>query len=195
MKKTDWTDDQKKLLKKIWLGKYNLKESLHLFPGRTYTALVQMATRRLQLGSRPFPNKGNESFCFVWALIEKELKRGPGTSVEIAKRIGVHKASVRKHLKPDGSSSEKFHVSGWVRRMPSGGSVVPVYSLGPGENAPKIGPMTNEEEAKRRRDQRLKQRLAAGVRPRFVNPFAAAAGLISAPPAAKGRVVIHLHDY
>jgi hypothetical protein len=184
MKGQFWTDEEIKLLKKIWLGKHNLKRSLSLFPGRSYSSLTLKA-HKLLLGPRPFPDRSNGG-CYVWAMVERELKNGDGSVVDIAKRIGVTPSGVGSYLRPS-LTGDSFHISGWYRR-PQGGECIPIYSYGKGEDAPKLPSLTKEEIAKRRRDARKKELFSAGARPRFVNPFAAAAGLVAIPSVGTGRV-------
>ncbi|WP_157130317.1 hypothetical protein [Burkholderia pseudomallei] len=181
----DWTEQQDADLIRIWLGKENLKANLHLFGGRSYGAVVNHA-HALKLGPRPFSDRGVKPFALDVVLAE--LKKSPGTIPELAERTRLTRSAVCAHVKPKWASKKgAYHVIDWRRRK-HGGSYVPVFEFGPGENAPIPEAKTNSELCRDKRNRRRMNTIANGERPRFVNPFAVAAGLMPAPVGTPGRV-------
>ncbi|PYE13383.1 hypothetical protein C7410_14738 [Paraburkholderia silvatlantica] len=183
---TRWTNQETADLIRVWTGKENLKRSLHLFQGRSYKAVIQRA-HTLKLGPRPYSDRGVVPFARV-AVLRELKKNGPGDIPDLARRTRLTNSIIARYFKPSlGGEEGEFHVTSWNRR-PQGGAHVPVYKFGPGENAPNPGRRTTAELCRAKVFRDRAKRMASGERPRFVNPFATAAGLVSAPHGETGRV-------
>jgi hypothetical protein len=178
-----WSKEQNELLRKLWPTGESLKPHLEFFGNRSYTTVISHAHKVLLLGSRPKSDRGLPGYA--WDIIRAELTKLPGSAPDLIRRTGLTTAPVCKYLRlanpgPDG----EIHIIAWRKRLTTGGAPVAVYAVGPGENAPKPIPYTTSEKWKMKRARRSAGR----------NPFAAAAGLVSVPEVAGGRIYHHLCD-
>ncbi|WP_321913549.1 hypothetical protein [Paraburkholderia sp. J11-2] len=179
-----WSKQEDADLSAIWAEKGNLKESLYLFEGRSYLALLDRASY-LGLGRRPHPDRRGVAFAKAAVLCELE-KKGPGSIPELHARTRLSKSVLARHFKPELAGTE-YHVIDWLRR-PQGGGFVPVFKFGPGENAVRPTPRTTTEQSRVQRLRDNAKRMVSGDRPKSMNPFAVAAGLVQAPTGTQGRV-------
>ncbi|MGB8422212.1 hypothetical protein [Paraburkholderia sp.] len=164
-----WTPEQEALLARIWPTGESLKKYMAELGDRPYSTIVSHAHKVLKLGSRPVSARGRAAYA--WPTIEAELKEGPGSASELVKRTGLSMAPVFEHLrKANPGPNGKVHIIVWRKRS-EGGDPVAVYAIGPGENAPKPAPFTTAEKWQRK----------IASRPVAANPFAVAAGFVTAP--------------
>lgn len=177
-----WTPEQDALLRDIWANGGPIKLHAHQFPSHTVGAIVGHAYL-MGLGKRPDRNRGMEPIG--WKLMKQELKNADRACQEIAALTKVHKSGISKHMAAHHKAGD-VHICGW-KRLKASGKYVPVYRLGAGADAPKPPPLTNIVKNRKYRDARRIKDLLAGE-PVDYNPFAIAAGAITAPPAATGRV-------
>ena len=91
-----WPDEQIALLKQVWANPAPLKTQLHLFPGRTDGALKAMGAA-LNLPDRRLLNsqRADES---SGARIKAAIQKRPGTYAELAARLSVSQATVRRFI-------------------------------------------------------------------------------------------------
>lgn len=182
----DWTEQEEADLYRIWFSGENLKKNLHLFGDRSYMTVVSHA-HMLEYGPRPHTNRGVVPFARE-TVLDNLKKFGPGVIPELAERTRLTKQAITKYFKPKFAGPKgDFHIVDW-RRRPQGGAYIPVYAFGPGQNAVRPAPRTNAELCRVQNQRNREKRIAAGERPRFVNPFATAAGLVQAPIGKPGRV-------
>lgn len=185
-----WSDEEIEIVRTAWLGDGNFKSCLRFLDNRTYAAAQTYATKRLKLGPRVHTDRGVPAYA--WERIAAELKKCPGTSVELVERTGLSMCAVYDELRLSKPGRHgKTHVIEW-RRRPTGGVPTAVYALGRGENAVKPVPYTNAEKIKATRARKGTRKTR--LRSKKVNPFAAALGLVEAPKGNPGRVYIHLTD-
>lgn len=178
-----WNDEQNQLLRKLWPTGESLKPHLEFFGNRSYRAVISHAHKILRLGRRPKSDRGLPGYA--WNMIRAELEKLPGSAPDLMRRTGLTTGPVCKYLRLANPGLDgEIHIIAWRKKMATGGSPVAVYAIGPGENAPKPIPYTSSEKWKMKRVRR-------GV---GKNPFAAAAGMISAPASAHGRVYHHMWD-
>lgn len=192
MSESGWSSQMEDRLREIWLGDYNLKKHLSEFGDRTYGAVVAHA-HSMGLGPRPYSNRGRAHYAYDAAL--EALKKGRGNVAQIAERAGLSHQGVGMYFKPSlaGLNSD-FHIVDWERR-PQGGSYIPVYAFGPGENQPKPAAKSNAQLCREKRDRARKERQKQGFRPRFTNPFAVAAGFVAPVQTQSGRVYQQPMDF
>jgi hypothetical protein len=182
--RSDWSEGQEELLKKVWFGKGSIKASLDLFEGRSYIAVVSHA-HQMKLGRRPHPAKGNAAF--VWDEIVRAYTGKTATTHEISKKLRLSHTAVVNYLNlRDAGPAGRCHVADWERK-PQGGPFTPIYALGPGINAAKPSNKTPEQIKAQKRDYHRRRLVANGGLPRH-NPFAAVAGLVAIPQGQTGRV-------
>jgi hypothetical protein len=119
-------------------------------------------------------------------VIEQELKRGDATRVQIAKKTRMHSSTAHKYLtiKHD---AKQIHIADWSRKSPSA-KPSPVWRLGPGEDAPHPGRLTNTAKERKYRREDVQRRVQAGETVRGINPFATAMGIAEVPKGQTGRV-------
>lgn len=178
-----WTDEQNELLRRLWPTGESLKPYLSQFGDRPYTTVISHAHKVLKLGVRPKSARGVPGYA--WSMIKAELEKFPGSGPDLIRRTGLTPAPVCARLrKANPGPQGEIHIMTWRKRFGSGGEPVAVYAIGPGENALKPVPFTTAEKWQMKLRKRSAKR----------DPFAAAAGLVSAPQAMTGRVYIHLTD-
>ncbi|WP_338509142.1 hypothetical protein [Burkholderia gladioli] len=181
MSERTWTPEQEELLRRIWPTGENLKPYLAKLGDRCYTTVVSYA-HDIGLGDRPKTARGRQPY--VWQMIEAELMKGPATAPEIINRTGLSLYGVYQNIKlANPGPKGKLHIVEWRKRS-SGGEPIPVYVRGPGKNAPKPAPFTARE-----KDLMIKARKRAKN-----NPFATAAGLVTAPMTGMGRIYVQSMD-
>jgi hypothetical protein len=181
----EWTPAEDAILREIWSAPRNIKTGLHRLPGRSYDAAKIRATR-LGLGIKTAAQSGTRSW--VLRAVMKLLSNGAViTTKEIAAITGIDRGSVQDTLAK--WHGIEFRVGAWERVDRN--HLAMKWALGAGEDAPKPSPKTKEECWKAYRE---RQRISKGI----FNPFAAAAGLVSAPEAGQGRVYqqsMNLRDF
>lgn len=183
----DWSPEEDGIVARIWASSKPLKECLDELPGRTYDAVIRRACN-LGLGKRENAPKGQSQIA--WKLIEAELMKAPGDRFEIARRARLHAATVHRYIE---CNRDKVHVIDWTHRH-NAGPFLPVYAYGPGEDLPIPEKQSKVQIGRRVRERKKIARVLAGETVKVINPFAAAAGFISAPTGKAGRVIKHLHD-
>ncbi|MGX6999886.1 hypothetical protein [Caballeronia sp. KNU42] len=177
-----WTPEQDALLRDIWVNGGPIKLHAHQFPSHTVGAIVGHAYL-MGLGKRPNRRRGIESVC--WKLMRQELKNADRACIELAELVNLNRSGVSKHMAARHEAKE-VHICKW-KRLKASGKHVPVYRLGAGVDAPKPPPMSNAIKNRKYRDARRVRDLLLGE-PVDYNPFAIAAGAITAPSAATGRI-------
>lgn len=181
--RTTWSDQEIADLRRIHASRHSYKSMLHLWPGRTYDGVVNMAAR-LKLGPRPCLS---HDYSAILVAMLAELANGDFTGCQLAAIIGCHRENpgriLRKNIK---DKVPQVHIVNWVRSRP-GGCYIEVWRLGKGKNAPKPARKTADE-------YRAMRRMRNQSKSKQVNPFLIAAGLAEAPTGQPGRVYHHLWD-
>jgi hypothetical protein len=179
-----WTPEEDALLREIWSKPGPLKLSLDLFQNRTIHAIRVRGCDVLKL-----PRRGSLRATFYsWCedVVDKALKSGlVATAFQLAEVTPASPQRIRQILRKE--IGTKYHIAGWEKRT-NGGDWTPKWAWGGGESVPKPDRQTR---AVLSRKFRARNKLKRGE----YNPFAAAAGLISAPSAPTGRVIINLRDF
>ncbi|MBB5414076.1 hypothetical protein [Paraburkholderia atlantica] len=185
-----WSNEEIEIVRNAWLGEGNFKSCLRFLDNRTYAAAATYASKRLGLGPRVHNDRGVKPFA--WDLVEAELIKSPGTSGELVKRTGLSESSVAEQIRESNAGPQgRIHIIDWRRRA-RGGTPHAIYAIGPGENVPMPKPIPYEEKVAANKRRRRANRTCAVSK--AVNPFASAAGLVSAPTGQPGRVYHHLVD-
>jgi hypothetical protein len=183
-----WTAEQDARLREIWKTGGRIKSHMSEFPGHSLAAINTRA-HDLNLGRRG--KHGFNEDAPSWRLVEHNLKASDSTCYWLADKAGLHQSTIYAYLSAKHKAGA-IHIVDWDRATPSA-KAMPVYRFGPGVDAPRTK-MSGAEKEKKYRQANLHRRVIAGETVRTINPFAAAAGLVSAPSGVKGRVVIHLTD-
>lgn len=174
--KTTFTPEQSALVERVWLAGGSIKPYLGELGDRPYTTVVSHALKTLKLGPRPKSDRGLQAYA--WDSIKTALESSQGTTTQVSHRTRLYIRTVNKFLcAANAGPGGQVHVIDWEKRS-NGGKPVPVYALGPGENAPIPAPLTVAEKNKRARSRRK------GAR----NPWLSVAGLVEAPQGATGRI-------
>jgi hypothetical protein len=171
----EWSAEEDAILRDLWFAPRSIKSGLHRLPNRSYDA-AKLRAYRLDLGLKPPSEKGTQSW--VLRAIIKTLSNGiQMTSREIATETGADPGSIQNILAR--LRGVQFHISGWARV--DSNHLSKRWALGPGEDAPKPPRRPALECHKAFRERR---RIKKGL----LNPFATAAGFVSAPQAQRGRI-------
>lgn len=173
-----WSDEEMRTLRAIRRSGKAAKTQLHLLPGRSLNS-VHHKMKKLPKQSAKRP----ESFSWVWGATCALLKDVPGITIhEISDRIGCSYRHAFDVLKEKHESETRcIYISGWEKH---GVNQVPQWTLGDHKDAPKLPLQTHEEELRKARMRYHMKRLKRGR----LNPFAAAAGLVTIPEGQRGRV-------
>lgn len=174
-----WTQEHDDHIRRLWPTGERFKAHMELFGDHSYYAIMNRAYE-LGLGKRPNCPRGQAPIA--WILIERELKKGSVDPLLLAAAVNLHPSTVYEQIRI-AHSKGLIHIVDWKRRS-SGGKPIPVYAVGPGQDAPMPARLSNAETC---RLSRTRKRAAS-------NPFAVAAGLVSAMPGRKGRVIRNLDE-
>lgn len=178
-----WTKKQDARLREIWFSGGRVKSYMDEFPGHSLTSINQRAVK-LGLGRRP--KRGGDVEPIGWVTIKRVMTDDGMTCHALMDATGLHVSVVYKYLR-DMHDAGQIHVANWVRKTRCG-KLVPAYVTGSGQDAPKPAPMSNAEKERKYRKERNLRRAQSGGLLRGFNPFAVAAGLVSAPNAGQGRI-------
>lgn len=136
MKKPRWTKEEDDLLRKWWPTTRKLVHIADLFPERNPESMMERA-RRLGLGNRVNVPRGGGS----WLVIERALKAGPMTALEIAEKTGLKPARVMEVIR---IYRENVYVFGWTDPVVGGRSRI--FALGRNQkDKPRPKKMTRQE--------------------------------------------------
>lgn len=171
----EWSADEDTILREIWFAPRSIKNGLHRLPGRSYDA-AKLRANRLKLGIKPPSEKGTQSWV-LRAIIGTLSNDVQMTSQEIAAATGADRGSIQNILAR--WRGVQFRISGWARV--DSNHLSKRWALGPGEDAPKPPRRPALECHKAFRERR---RIKKGL----LNPFATAAGFVSAPQSQRGRI-------
>ncbi len=185
-----WTTHEDAILREIWEFPEPIKVNMHRLAAHSYRGIVM---RAMALG---LPSRRNgraikcaESACVTLARRTLE-EDGPFSARELARASGI---SYRRAYEVIKQKRSHIHVCGWKREA-AGGQFAAVWKWGIGEDVPRPVALTRNQREQRRHVRSKSMRVRAGDTVRTLNPFATAAGLVSAPPATPGRLIKHLHD-
>jgi hypothetical protein len=176
-----WTEEQDARIREIWKSGRPIKQFASEFPTHSWASIsIRMYT--LRLGKRPQRSDGTQSVSRK--LIKTQLGKRDQTAQMLHVTTGLNVSTIYGTLKAIQANGE-IHIAAWERSIRSG-KLLPIYRFGAGKEAPKPPKLTSTE----------KQRRYRATVKSSKNPFATAAGLISAPvTAVQGRIVTNLHDF
>lgn len=160
--RNEWTLAEVKILEKHYPTRMPIEKIEAMLPRHPRSSLMMYAQTRLKLKRPPHGNRRTPG----WDRIKELLKDKQLTMTQIAEALGVSKPTVSECL--------RLHRSEWhiVDRIPRTGMHTWVIALGEGEDAPVVlSPKTLSQYSKER-----------------PNPFLVAAGAVSAPQTAAGRI-------
>lgn len=185
-----WTTREDAILREIWERPEPVKLNMDLLAPHSYRGIV-MRAMALRLPSR---RNGRAIKCAESAsvtLARRTLEEhGPFSVRELARASGISYRHAYEVIK---QKRAEVHISGWKREAETG-QFAAVWKWGVGEDVQRPLPLTRSQREHRRHVRSKSQRLLAGETMRSLNPFATAAGLVTVPPSAPGRVIKHLHD-
>lgn len=168
----DWLLSEQRILFKYYETDIALADLYAMLPRHTPKAIRAHAQKVLRL-LRP-SRKGEYRPTPTWDLIKEKITTTGLTTYEIAERFGFSKQRGAELI---ALHRHEIYVTDW--RPPIGkGHWQPIWKFG------------NEPDAPTPFVRRSKAAKAA----RAMNPFMAAAGLVSAPTGQPGRIYIHLTD-
>lgn len=131
-----WSDEEKALVADVWARPEGLKESVHLFNGRTIDGIKHMA-HKMQLPPRTAgpANRGGPNEARVLQLLELR----PMDITELAVKIGISERAARFRVN-DLHAAKRVHITRWEHFSQQG---VPsrVWALGAREDAPRPNPI------------------------------------------------------
>jgi hypothetical protein len=167
-----------------WMKRGALKASADNFPERSMAAM-RLRGQRLGLPDRSSLKVAKQSW--VERRLDQILSGGTtATSNQIRIETGFSMAQICKFL--NRGHGTKYRIQGWAKRA-NGCDWQPVWGWGTEPDADRPAPKPNAE-LRKNYTAKLKRRQ------RNFNPFATAAGLISAPATTvSGRIVMNLHDF
>lgn len=173
--KITWTPEEDDIIRAGYTSGTPLKELLKLLPVRSHKGVRDRAARLGLTGTFNGP-----MFCtFSWIAeaAKKELSAGtPMTAVALTERVGATKASMYRVLrKLHGNGA---YIADWEH---AGNGYSAMWALGDLPDSVKPETVSIAQRARiRRKSQSIKQGR--------LNPFAAAAGLVTIPEGQRGRV-------
>ena len=117
--KPDYSPEEKALILKIYTSGVDVKAQMHLFPGRTYEAIVNRANR---MGLKKIS---------IMDLVHVVMKDGkPRTAAAIEKLVeGSHRKYICENLRVAALTLGTYHICGW-----EGKHLAAVFKFGFGEN-------------------------------------------------------------
>lgn len=130
-----WTKDEDAVLIKYWPTPKKLVHFMGMLPGRTIDAMQDRADR-LKLGKRKNVPRGGAS----WKLIEKQLKTGPKTALQISEKIGMKRDKVLEIIRQYKRNCRCVYIFAWTE--PDRGGRSKIFALGNARDAPKPPSMT-----------------------------------------------------
>lgn len=140
-----YTRAEDRILRRQWKTALPMKEWLHLLPGRSYRSVVSRA-QYLKLGPRKafvYPR-----YSPTWEAMQRVMATSPNLdSIRISELTGASRRAVMAALQVQHAAGA-IHVSGYGPR-PQSGYAPKLWSLGPGQDAPRPKPLTKSQKAKR----------------------------------------------
>lgn len=172
-----WTETEKAHLAALWHTGVNLKNHLHEFNGRSYTALMMQAYQSLNLGHRTNTARGAPVATHT-QLLELLFKLGSATRDELETHAKVSHTTIVRFIKACNPGVQgMIHIAGW-RRCATGGKPIAVFVHGPGKNSAQISRYAGEVRNARHRAKRATAR----------NVFAVAAGDVAPTNDTMGAI-------
>lgn len=163
-----WLAEQDELLTRLWADPAPLKMHMHLFPGRTYDAIIARG-KTLGLPDRRHGMRLARAEATTGARIREQMEACPGTALELATRAIASKRTVQNFIE---RHRAELHI---VNYRPRGKSGPPpaVFAWGPGEDLPRPPPQdpcvaARKYYRKRRRDPYVREKDAERQRIRYL---------------------------